>query len=70
MPICFQNLVISQPNLEHLESIRGFTGCKTRLHRSIIIVFVDKSATVFLEDVQIGNQLFLEVFLKISEPKN
>ncbi len=58
------NFSDSLGNLEHLESVRGFSWCQARLHRSVLIVFINKSTTVFLEDVQISNQLFLEVFLQ------
>ena len=49
--------------LEHLEAVRGLARGEAGLHRAIVVVLVDEASAVLLEDVKIGDQLFLEVLL-------
>ena len=53
--------------LEHLEPVRGLSGCQSGLHGAVIVILVDKGAAVLLEDVQVGDQLLLEVLLNCEE---
>ncbi len=49
--------------LEHLETVRGFSRGQAGLHGPIFVVLVDEASAVFLEYVQVGDQLLLEVLL-------
>ena len=49
--------------LEHLEAVGGLAWGKAGLHGAVVVVLVDEASAVLLEDVEIGDQLFLEVLL-------
>ena len=49
--------------LEHLETVRGLSRGQARLHGAVFVVLVDEASAVFLEYVQVGDQLLLEVLL-------
>ena len=53
--------------LEHLETVGGLARGEAGLHGAVVVVLVDKASAVLLEDVEIGDQLFLEVLLNSEE---
>jgi hypothetical protein len=49
--------------LEHLETVGSLSRCQAWLHGAVFVVLVDEASAVFLEYVQVGDQLLLEVLL-------